>query len=106
MWPLVELKPGPFGGSSDENVKVLGKFLARLRRAKKRVPKFFACSGLFFVVEALKTAKTVKFSKTGQIFEKRDPKIFHLRRPFFPKNWSVKEGRGSKTYLTLPLDKV
>ena len=39
-----------FGGSSDENEKVLGKFLARLRRAKKGVPKFF-------VVEALKTAK-------------------------------------------------
>ena len=36
---------------------VLGKFLARLRRAKKGVPKFFACAGLFFVVEALKTAK-------------------------------------------------
>ena len=45
------------GGSSDENEKVLGKFLARLRRAKKGVPKFFACGGLFFVVEALKTAK-------------------------------------------------
>ena len=35
-----------FGGSSDKNEKVLGKFLARLRRAKKGVPKFFACSGL------------------------------------------------------------
>ena len=35
------------GGSSDENEKVLGKFLARLRRAKKGVPKFFACAGLF-----------------------------------------------------------
>ena len=45
------------GGSSDENEKVLGKFLARLRRAKKGVPKFFACGGLFFVVEALKTVK-------------------------------------------------
>ena len=45
------------GGSSDENEKVLGKFLARLRRAKKGVPKFFACAGLFFVMEALKTAK-------------------------------------------------
>ena len=46
-----------FGGSSDENEKVLGKFLARLRRAKKGVSKFFACGGLFFVVEALKTAR-------------------------------------------------
>ena len=46
-----------FGGSSDKNEKVLGKFLARLRRAKKGVPKFFACGGLFFVVEALKTVK-------------------------------------------------
>ena len=45
------------GGSLDENEKVLGKFLARLWRAKKGVPKFFACGGLFFVVEALKTAK-------------------------------------------------
>ena len=45
------------GGSSDENEKVLGKFLARLRRAKKGVPKFFACGGLFFVVEALKNVK-------------------------------------------------
>ena len=36
------------GGSSDENEKVLGKFLARLRRAKKGVPKFFACAGLSF----------------------------------------------------------
>ena len=48
------------GGSSDENEKVLGKFLARLRRAKKGVSKFFACGGLFFVVEALKTVKTAK----------------------------------------------
>ena len=39
-------------------------------RAKKGVPKFFACGGLFFVVEALKTVKkplkplkTVNFSK-------------------------------------------
>ena len=50
------------GGSSDENEKVLGKFLARLRRAKKGVPKFFACGGHFSVVavEALKTVKTAK----------------------------------------------
>ena len=45
------------GGSSDENEKVLGKFLVRLRRGKKGVPKFFACAELFFVVEALKTVK-------------------------------------------------
>ena len=43
---------------------VLGKFwrnsgvtLAQLWRAKKGIPKFFACAGLFFVVEALKTVK-------------------------------------------------
>ena len=45
------------GGSSDENGKVLGKFLAHLRRAKKGGSKFFACSGFFFIVEALKTVK-------------------------------------------------
>ena len=49
--------PNFFGGSSDENEKVLGKFLARLRRVKKGVPKFLACGGLFFDVEALKTVK-------------------------------------------------
>ena len=45
------------GGGSDENEKVLGKFLPRLRHAKKGVPKFVACGGLFFVVEAQKTVK-------------------------------------------------
>ena len=47
---------------SDENENQVGKFFARLRRAKKAVPKFFACGGLFFVVEALKTVKTAKNS--------------------------------------------
>ena len=32
---------------SDENENQVGKFFARLRRAKKGVPKFFACGGLF-----------------------------------------------------------
>ena len=32
---------------SDRNEKLVGKFFARLRRAKKGVPKFFACGGLF-----------------------------------------------------------
>ena len=32
---------------SDENEKLVGKFFARLWRAKKGVPKFFACAGLF-----------------------------------------------------------
>ena len=49
--------PNFFGGSSDENEKVLGTFLARLCRAKKGVPKFFASGSLSFVVEALKTVK-------------------------------------------------
>ena len=49
--------PNFLGGSSDENEKVLGKLLARLWRAKKGIPKFFACAGLFFVVEALRTVK-------------------------------------------------
>ena len=35
------------GGSSDENEKVLGKFLARLRRAKKGVPNFSPAAGFF-----------------------------------------------------------
>ena len=105
------------GGSSDENEKVLGKFLARLRRAKKGVPKFFACAGLFFVVEALKTVKkplkplkTVNFSnifpKTVKFLKKGTPKFFRLRRAFFQKSprsilrkSSVKVG-GSKTYFT------
>ena len=51
------MTPNFFGGSSDENEKVHGKFLARFLPAKKEVPKFFACSGLFFVVEALKTVQ-------------------------------------------------
>ena len=32
---------------SDENEKLFGKFFARHRRAKKGVPKFFTCGGLF-----------------------------------------------------------
>ena len=32
---------------SDENEKLVGKFFARLRRAKKGIRKFFACGGLF-----------------------------------------------------------
>ena len=35
------------GGVSDQNENLVGKFFARLRRAKKGVPKFFACGGLF-----------------------------------------------------------
>ena len=54
------------GGVSDQNEKLVGKFFARLRRAKKGVPKFFACGGPFFVVEALKTAKKpLKTAKNG-----------------------------------------
>ena len=41
--------------------KVLGKFLERIRRAKNGAPKFFACGGLFFIVETLKTVKFSKF---------------------------------------------
>ena len=36
------------GGSSDENEKVLGKFLARLRRAKKRSSQIFRLRRAFF----------------------------------------------------------
>ena len=108
------------GGSSDENEKVLGKFLARLWRAKKGVPKFFACGGLFFVVEALKTVKkplkTVNFSKflakTVNFLKKVTPKIFRLRRAFFQKSSrnilrksSVKVG-GVKNILHPPYDGV
>ena len=78
-----------FGGG-DENEKVLGKFLAR----KKGAPKFFACGGLFFVVEALKTVKKPLkplknvnfFPKTVKFFKKGTPKIFRLRRAFFQKS--------------------
>ena len=63
-------------------------FFARLWRAKKGVPKFLACGGLFFLMGALKTAKK------PLILEKSDPKIF------FPKNWSV------KNILYPPLDDV
>ena len=66
-------------GSSDENEKVLGKFLARLRRAKYGVPKFYACGGLKTVKKSLKPLKKIlnfqKLSKNRQIFDKRDPKI-------------------------------
>ena len=90
-----------------------------VRHAKKGVPKFFACGGLFFVVEALKTIKnpikplkTVNFSKffpkTIKFLKKGAPKIFRLRRAFFQKSprsilrkSSVKVG-GSKTYFTPP----
>ena len=48
-------------GTSDENEKVLGKFLVRLWRAKKGVPKFFACAGLFFRCGGNKNCyKTIK----------------------------------------------
>ena len=78
------------GGSSDENEKVLGKFLARLRHAKKRVPKFFACGWLFFCRgDTENRSKTVNFSnfftKTVKFLKKGTPKIFRLRRAFFSK---------------------
>ena len=57
------------GGVSDQNENLVGKFFARLRRAKKGVPKFFACGGLFSswrhwkpLKNRLKPLKTVKFS--------------------------------------------
>ena len=54
------------GGVSDQNENLVGKFFARLRRPKKGVRKFFACGRLFFVVEALKTAKKpLKTAKNG-----------------------------------------
>ena len=67
------LKHPVFGSQESYNVTkffwgVLGKFLARLRRAKKGVPKFFTCGGLFFVVEALKTVKTTKKPLFFRIF--------------------------------------
>ena len=39
--------PNFFRGSSDENEKVFGKFLARLRRAKKGVPNFSPAAAFF-----------------------------------------------------------
>ena len=58
--------------NSDENEKVLGK--------KRRA---------FFVVEALKTVKTVNFSiffpKFVHFLEKKDPKIFSPAKGFFSK---------------------
>ena len=63
--------PKNLGGSSDENEKVHRKFLVRLRRAKKGVPKFF------FVTENLKIVNFSDFFfKNRQIFEKRDPNNF------------------------------
>ena len=41
------LSPNFFRGVSDQNENLVGKFFARLWRAKKGVRKFFACGGLF-----------------------------------------------------------
>ena len=92
------------GGSSDENEKVLGKFLARSGAQKKGVP---------FVVEAIKTVNFSNFfPKTVKFLKKGTPKIFRLRRAFFQKSprsilrkSSVKEG-GGKNILHPPYDGV
>ena len=95
------------GGSSDENEKVLGKFLARLWHAKKGVPKFCLLCWAFFVMEALKTSfiplnlpNDINFLKKGPL------KFLYLQRAFFQnfgrtilQIWSDK--RGGKNH-TLP----
>ena len=54
---------------------------------KKGIPKFFACGGLFFVVEPLKTVNFSNFfPKTVKFLKKGTPKIFRLRRAFFQKS--------------------
>ena len=72
------------GGVSDQNEKLVGKFFVRLRRAKKGVPKFFACGLLFRCGGTEKPLETVKFSNKTSIFEEKvTPKFFRLRRAFF-----------------------
>ena len=45
--PIHTLSPNFFGGSSDKNEKVLGKFLVCLRRAKKGFPNFLPAAAFF-----------------------------------------------------------
>ena len=57
----------------------------------------------FFVVEELKTVKTINF------FEKMTPKFFRLRRPFFRKSERSKRGGVQKHTLPvypIPFDNV
>ena len=113
------LSPNFLGGSSDENEKVLGKFLARLRRAKKGFPNFLPAAGFFSSWrhwKPLKTDKTAKkplifriFSKNRQNFEKRDPKNFSPAPGFFSKKSSVDftkvlgQSRGGQKHTSPPL---
>ena len=48
---------GPRTKMKNKDEKVLGKYLARLRSAKKGFANFLLAAAFFFVVEALKTAK-------------------------------------------------
>ena len=55
---------------SDENEKLVGKFLRASGAQKKGFPNFLLAAA-FFVVEALKTAKKLlKTSKNRYIFQK------------------------------------
>ena len=108
------------GGVSDQNENLVGKFFARLRRAKKGVPKFFACGGLFSLwrhwkplKKPLKTAKNRKIFLKTSIFWKKWPQNFFVCGGLFFRKigrtilqiWSDKRG-GVKNILYPPLDNV
>ena len=72
----------------------------RVWRAKKGIPKFFSCCGLFFIMVTIKTVKNhfkpLKFSKTV----KKGPQNFLPLPGFFYKKL-VGQKWGLKTYFTL-----
>ena len=81
---------------SCENEKLVGKFFVCLWRAKKGIPKFFGCAGLFFVVVERGNEiplKTVKYSNKLFLFYfyffLKDLKNFSPAPGFFfSKHWS------------------
>ena len=69
---------GDFEAKSDENEKLVGKFLPRLWCTKKKE----VCAGLFSLWSHWKLLKITKFPKDRQIFEKSFPKFFACARHF------------------------
>ena len=75
-------------------------------KMKRMVGNFLACGGLFFVVEALKTAKKpLKFQKSSNFLKKGTPKFFTCGSLFSENLVGQREG-GVKNILYPPLDNV
>ena len=87
-----------FGGG------VLGKFLACFPRGQKGVSKFFACGGLFSIVEGSENRWIFEIYQTiVKFMEKRTPKFFCLRRSILRKVLGQSEGAQKHTWIPPPL---